>query len=173
MDRQQARIRQQVARLTSTRRADPNDYHTWHEVADFQPLVKKRFKLGGWVAVHVRVQGVRALFGSNSMGVLETVPPTASFGYPDWLAWHPHESRMLVLELKTETGVVDSTQRAWLTRFALAGCDVAVVRPRHVCLPQGMDLLHRRLVLHEACPVPCPGGSSCTGWCRVRWRVVA
>lgn len=51
-------------------------------------------------------------------------------GFPDLVAIRG--TRLLVLELKTETGKVTDAQREWLEAFAATGAECYVVRPRNV-----------------------------------------
>ena len=169
---QQAAIRRALATRTRQARARgtaylPHDPNTWREVEDLQPTVTKLLAAGGWYAVHIRVQGFRFMFGDNPAGILQTVPPRAAYGWPDWLCYHPRQPGVLVLELKAQHGVVSPDQRTWLHRMAhLPGHEVAVVRPYHACYPKANPTLHRRLVLHQACPPSCRGvAPACTGWC--------
>lgn len=60
-------------------------------------------------------------------------------GFPDLVA--VRRGRMVVVELKTETGTVTDDQHAWLTDLAAAGVEVGVWRPRDRDLVEAV-LLH-------------------------------
>jgi len=147
---------------------DPNDPITWQEVADLQPRLKERLRLGAWVAWHVRKQGDHANWGDERRGgrragIIEAVPSEAAFGVLDWYcvptygSWSgPDKARdgvpenVLWIELKAERGKVDEHQAEHALRLARAGQEVAVLRPRHFLSKLGVpDLAFVRLVNHE------------------------
>lgn len=76
----------------------------------------------GWVVVHVR--------DSRKQDVE---------GMPDLLMWRG--SDYLLVELKTERGVVSAAQREWHMLAALKGVEVQVWRPRHY--PDAVRLICR------------------------------
>lgn len=153
------------------RAANPLDLRTYTENYQVLPAVEKRLELGGWRAMHVRVQGDRKAQNSGKprLGVLTGVPFTSAWGWPDWVALHPAEARPLVLELKSEDGQLTDAQLDWLIAWTRAGAEIAIVRPRDIFVPR--DPLTVRLVEHRACvaDIACQGDTeSCSGWCRAR-----
>lgn len=71
--------------------------------------------LGGWLWSHHRRSDLALMMGHT--------------GLPDIIAVHPGRRRLLVLELKTETGRLDPRQREWLAALVGAGVDARIVRP--------------------------------------------
>jgi hypothetical protein len=137
---------------------DPTNPKTWQEVADLQPRLKERLRLGGWYAYHVRKQGDRSHGLGRRPGIIEAVPASASSGVLDWFCVPANPSgaaradQPLWIELKTERGKLTDDQALWALYAARAGLEVAVLRPRHFVY--GMpDIVYRRLVLHEINPM--------------------
>lgn len=120
------------------------------EVDELQPRVIERLRLGQWRAMHVRLQGDRARTGGSPLRALAAVPKEAAWGWLDWICLHMQESHPLILELKSEKGVVSEDQRRWLAHWLASGAEIAVVRPRDTYpWPPGEDPLHLRLVEHH------------------------
>lgn len=150
-----------VRRRKRARPMDPNDPRTWHEVEDLQPRLKERMRLGAWIGWHVRKQGDRAHWGderrgARPAGIIETVP--ADVAVLDWTLV-PTDSRedngVLWVELKSEHGKLTELQAVSALRLAVAGQEVAILRPRHFIGPLGEpDLAYVRLVLHRRLSAP-------------------
>lgn len=51
-------------------------------------------------------------------------------GFPDLVLWHPIQRRLILRELKTETGRMSPAQMTTIHGMQAAGADVAVWRPR-------------------------------------------
>jgi hypothetical protein len=130
---------------------DPTNPKTWQEVADLQPRLKERLRLGAWIAWHVRKQGDRARWGSDHAGILETVPPAAAWGVLDWTCVpSTPDDHLLWIELKSERGKLTEPQAVTAQRLARAGQEVVVLRPRHFIGRHGdPDMVFLRLVNHE------------------------
>lgn len=135
---------------------NPLDPKTWQEVADVQPRLKDRLRLGAWYAWHIRKQGDRAEWGSKQVGIIEAVPKEASWGVLDWtcVPGDRREKGILWIELKSEAGKLTEAQAQAALRLARFGQEVAVLRPRHFMgdLGEG-DMVFKRLVEHNLHPV--------------------
>jgi hypothetical protein len=156
---------------------DPNNLKTWHEVNDLTPRLKERLRMGGWVAWHVRKQGDRANWGDERRGdrragILETIP--SELAVLDWVcvptefAWHNWTDRysqhprasegispeaVMWIETKSESGKLTELQARTALHLAVAGQEVAVLRPRHfIGLLGEPDLAFVRLVQHRRPP---------------------
>lgn len=142
-------------RRRRARPLDPNDPRTWHEVEDVQPRLKERMRLGAWVGWHVRKQGDRAHWGderngARRAGIIETVP--ADLAVLDWtlVPTDTREPGLVWVELKSEHGKLTQLQAVTALRLAVAGQEVAVLRPRHFIGRLGEpDLAFVRLVEHR------------------------
>jgi len=86
---------------------------------------------GGWLWTHVRRADLAQQMGQP--------------GVPDIIAVHPQRRRLIVLELKTETGAYRPLQEAWLEAFRRAGVDARTVRPEDLH-PLEDELLGDRLL---------------------------
>lgn len=51
---------------------------------------------------------------------------------PGWPDWALARERLIMLELKSETGTVSDHQKVWLRALKAAEVEVYVVRPRHL-----------------------------------------
>jgi hypothetical protein len=152
------RIDQDPNPLPRRRRArpfDPDDPKTWHEVTDLQPRLKERLRLGAWIGWHVRKQGDREHWGDERRGdkragIIETVP--AEVAVLDWtcVPTDTREHGVLWIELKSENGKLTELQAVSALRLAVAGEEVAILRPRHFLAPLGEpDTAFLRLVEHK------------------------
>jgi hypothetical protein len=152
--------------LSSSRPKTAADFiKTATEQRHVLPAVLQRLEWGQWYAIHVRQQGG---FGRDHDGILQAVPPEASYGWPDIFATSPREARPLALELKDQRNPMTDYQVDWMDRLFKAGCDCALLRPDDV-FGAGAQIVAARLVSHITCPAPCPGDQACTGWCSIRW----
>jgi len=50
-------------------------------------------------------------------------------GFPDLIAIHPKRKKIMVVEVKSETGKLRPEQNDWLEWFSLCGIDARVLRP--------------------------------------------
>lgn len=50
-------------------------------------------------------------------------------GFPDLVAVHPDQRRIVYAELKSARGYLSTPQRRWLDKLARAGAEIAVWRP--------------------------------------------
>lgn len=71
-------------------------------------------------------------------------------GYPDLTAVHPAQRRIVLYEVKTESGKLTDHQRTWLRALVEAGVEVAVLRPSDWDL--AVQLAQRRIGDGEETP---------------------
>jgi len=98
----------------------PRDLRT-HTEAQWQSVVVDLAATFGWVCLHIR----------DSRGEQE--------GVPDLMMWRDDD--YLLVELKTERGVVSAKQREWHMLAALKGVTTYIWRPRHY--PDAVRLICR------------------------------
>jgi len=82
-------------------------------------MTEKLFQ--GRVEQSLKVAGFQVYHTWNSMH--------STKGFPDIVAIHPKRKKIVVIEVKTETGIVRPEQNDWLTWFSLCGIDARVLRP--------------------------------------------
>ncbi len=89
--------------------------------AGFQRCVLAYARMCGWRCAHFRAS-------LNQRGQWQTAAAGDGAGFPDWIFLRG--DRMLVVELKTDTGKLAPEQRAWLDAFTAAGVTAVIWRPR-------------------------------------------
>lgn len=88
----------------------------------FLAQVVKAARLTGWIIAHFRP-------AMTAYGWRTAVQGDGA-GWPDVVLIHPKKKRLIVAELKSETGATTAKQDEWLSVWALIPCaEVHVVRP--------------------------------------------
>lgn len=94
--------------------------------AEWQQTVMATLQLGGWVCFHINASIVRA--SPDGIRRYATAVTPQGRGFPDVIALRG--PRLVLIELKTERGVVSREQSAWHQRLRLVpGVEVYVLRP--------------------------------------------
>lgn len=92
-------------------------------------------QLGGWEHMHVR-----RTRGRND----QWTTSTSCSGWPDLTLWHERHRELIVVELKSDTGVTSPEQRRVLLSLERAGVPAYVLRPK--------DLPAARIILGVGAP---------------------
>lgn len=100
--------------------------------AELQRIVCDALTFGGWLWMHQRP-------GRTSTGWRTAIEGTA--GFPDLIALRGE--RVLVLEVKSETGRISIDQRRWIEAWRRAGIDARIIRPVDVDRLIG-ELIHTK-----------------------------
>lgn len=93
---------------------------------DFQARVLELAKSLGWRHMHIGESTKRVRRGSKFV----LVPDPDCQGWPDLTLVHVRTKRLIVRELKSDTGKLTDAQRSWLRDLDAVGVDVDVWRPR-------------------------------------------